>query len=140
MELDNVFRRGCICWYTGPQERNEESCILTGNRPVLVVSTDKSNETSSAVLVAPLTFASTKKLYPGQFEIFVNGDSSRVRCDQIRVVDKYSLADPHAWLDEECLEALDRALMTAFGLEIYMPEVKEPTVDYTTVAKLVKSY
>ena len=141
MERDYTYRRGCICWYTGPQERNEGSCVLTGTRPVLIISTDNNNETSGTVVVAPMTTAIEKKLYPGQFEIFANGQTSRVRCDQIRVVDKISLEAPKAFLNEECMDALDRALMLALGLESYIPEAEEEeTEDFTTVAKLVRNY
>lgn len=140
MERDLTYRRGCICWYTDPNGREEESYILRGKRPAVIVSSDTINEISSTIVIAPMTTATDKRLYPGQFDIHLRGVTSRVRCDQTRVVDKSSLSEPYATLNDECVDALDMAIMVALGLEAYMPETESEAEDCESVAKLVKNY
>lgn len=140
MERDMTFHRGDICWYTDPIFREENSFVLRGKRPAVIVSTDGANETSATVVIAPLTTKIDKRLYPGQFDIYLEGTQSRVRCDQIRVVDKTALEAPHSTLDDECMEALDIAMLNALGLESYIPEAEEKTEPLVSVAKLVRTF
>lgn len=139
MEKDLTFQRGCLCWYDDPLGREEGSYILRGRRPAVVVSADCMNEISQTIIIAPMTTAIDKRLYPGQFDIYLRGIQSRVRCDQLRIVDKHTLSEPYATLSDECMDALDLALMSCLGLEAYMPE-REAEEDYESVAKLVKAY
>lgn len=139
MERDLTFQRGCICWYNDPMSREEESYVLRGRRPVVVVSNDDINEISGTIVVAPMTTATDKKLYPGQFDICLKGIMSRIRCDQLRVVDKTALEEPYATLGDECVDALDEALLMALGMASYLPE-PEAEEEYESVAKLVKTY
>jgi mRNA-degrading endonuclease toxin of MazEF toxin-antitoxin module len=139
MEKDLIYQRGCICWYTDPMFREDDSYILRGKRPAVVVTSDTINEISATVVIVPMTTATDKRLYPGQFDIFLKGITSRVRCDQLRVVDKASLSEPYATLNDECMEAMDAALLATLGMEALIPE-GESEEEYETVAKLVKSY
>ena len=140
MERDMTFHRGDICWFTDPIFREENSFVLRGKRPAVIVSTDEANETSCTVIIAPLTTKIDKRLYPGQFDIWLDGTQSRIRCDQARVVDKHMLETPHATLDDECMDALDIALLNALGLETYIPEAEEQSESPVTVAKLVRTF
>lgn len=140
MERDYIYQRGCICWYDDPVYREEGSFVLHGKRPVVIVSDDSTNETSATVIVVPLTTSVDKRLYPGQFDIFLKGVTSRVRCDQIRVVDKSSLSEPYATMNDECMDALDKATMVSLGMKGYLPEEEAVEEEYESVARLVKSY
>lgn len=140
MERDMTFHRGDICWYTDPVYREENSFVLRGKRPAVIVSTDEANETSGTVVIAPLTTKIDKRLFPGQFDIWLDGTQSRVRCDQARVVDKHTLEEPHGTLDDECMDALDIALLNALGLETFIPAEEEKPESPVTVAKLVRTF
>lgn len=116
-ERDYTFRRGDVCYYNDPCECDESSNILHGKRPVVIVSTNRLNETSSLVTVVPMTTNTLKKIYPTQIEIIMNGTRSRIKCEQIRVVNKTDLRPPHASLNKAAMGALEDALMDALGIE-----------------------
>lgn len=116
-ERDYTFRRGDVCYYNDPCECDESSNILHGKRSVVIVSTNRLNETSSLVTVVPMTTNTLKKIYPTQIEIIMNGTRSRIKCEQIRVVNKTDLRPPHASLNKAAMGALEDALMDALGIE-----------------------
>ena len=117
-DRDYTFRRGDVCYYNDPCECDESSNIMHGKRPVVIVSANRLNETSSLVTVVPMTTNTLKKIYPTQIEIIMNGTRSRIKCDQIRVVNKTELEPPMATLNLAALGALDSALMYTLGVDI----------------------
>jgi len=117
-ERDFTFRRGDVCYYNDPCECDESSNIMHGKRPVVVVSSNRLNESSSLVTVVPMTTNVLKKIYPSQIEIIMNGTRSRIKCDQIRVVNKTDLEHPIASLNLAAQGALDSALLNALGIDI----------------------
>ena len=117
-ERDYIFRRGDVCYYNDPCECDENSNIMHGKRPVVVVSSNKLNETSSLLTVVPMTTNTLKKIYPSQIEIIMNGTRSRIKCDQIRVVNKTDMEPPMATLNLAAMGALDSALLNALGIDV----------------------
>lgn len=117
-EKDYTFRRGDVCYYNDPCACDESSNIMHGKRPVVIVSSNRLNESSSLVTVVPMTTNTLKKIYPSQIEIIMNGTRSRVKCDQIRVVNKTDLEPPMASLNLAAQGALDSALLSALGIDI----------------------
>ena len=117
-ERDYTFIRGDVCYYNDPCECDESSNIMHGKRPVVIVSANRLNESSSLVTVVPMTTNVLKKIYPSQIEIVMNGTRSRIKCDQIRVVNKTDLEMPMASLNLAAMGALDSALLNALGIDI----------------------
>lgn len=117
-ERDYTFRRGDVCYYNDPCACDESSNIMHGPRPVVIVSANRLNETSTLVTVVPMTTNVLKKIYPSQIEIIMNGTRSRIKCDQIRVVNKTDLQPPMATLNLAAMGALDSALLNALGIDI----------------------
>lgn len=117
-EKDYTFRRGDVCYYNDPCECDESSNIMHGKRPVVIVSSNRLNESSSLLTVVPMTTNTLKKIYPSQIEIIMNGTRSRIKCDQIRVVNKTDLEMPMASLNLAAQGALDSALLNALGIDI----------------------
>ena len=117
-EKDYTFRRGDVCYYNDPCECDENSNIMHGKRPVVVVSSNKLNEISSLLTVVPMTTNTLKKIYPSQIEIIMNGTRSRIKCDQIRVVNKSDMEPPMASLNLAAMGALDSALLNALGIDV----------------------
>jgi len=82
-------------------------------RPALVISNDRNNEFSSTVAVIPIT-SSMEKVYP--FEVFIlkteSGlkSDSKIKCNQIRTVDKLRLLKPAGALSAEKLAEVREAL------------------------------
>ena len=117
-ERDYTFRRGDVCYYNDPCECDESSNIMHGKRPVVIVSCNRLNESSSLVTVVPMTTNTLKKLYPSQIDITMNGTRSRIKCDQIRVVNKTDLDHPMASLNLAAMGALESAMLNALGIDI----------------------
>jgi mRNA interferase MazF len=93
---------------------------LAKTRPALIVQNDQGNRVSASTIVAPLTSAPVKRTYP--FEVQLPPDvtprPSRVRCDQLRVVDRQRLlGDPIAVLDSTTMDEVDAALRVSLGLK-----------------------
>lgn len=109
------FRRGDICWFNDADPR-PGTLVKHGARPAIIVSPDSANLASGTVVIVPLTSKTDKPLYNGQFDIMLDGQRSRVCCDQIRVVDKKSLNLPHGHISREVDVKLAGALMNACGV------------------------
>ena len=117
MNIDYTFRRGDICWMEGERPVPGQTYVLRGHRPCVVVSCSVANRFSSTLIVAPITHSIKDRMYPGQFDILLNGEVSRVRCDQLRVIDKHQLEPPHAMLSGHLMNQLDNALAEIVGLK-----------------------
>jgi mRNA interferase MazF len=83
-------------------------------RPALIISNDRNNQFAETVTVLPIT-SKTEKLYP--FEIFLPKEEtnlpkdSKVKCNQIRTVDKKRLANLVGNLSSERLKNVEQALL-----------------------------
>ena len=113
---DYTFRRGDICWFNDPVPVTTGTYISHGRHPAIIVSDDGNNLNGDTVIIAPMTSNVAKRMYPGQFDIDLGGHPSRVRCDQLRVVDKHTLEKPHARLAPEAFAKLDEALLSILGV------------------------
>jgi len=83
-------------------------------RPALVISNDRNNQFADTVTVLPIT-SKTEKIYP--FEILLSKEEthlpkdSKVKCNQIRTVDKKRLVNLVGALSSERLEEIKQALL-----------------------------
>ena len=114
--MDFTYRRGDICWFNDPIPVADNTFVSHGRHPAIVVSDDGNNLNGDTVIIAPMTSNVTKRIYPGQFDIDLAGHPSRVRCDQLRVVDKHTLEPPIARLAPEAYPKMDEALLSIMGI------------------------
>jgi mRNA interferase MazF len=83
-------------------------------RPALVISNNRNNEFSSTVTVIPIT-SSIEKIYP--FEVMILrtesglSSDSKIKCNQIRTVDKLRLLKPVGALPRDKIVEVEKALM-----------------------------
>ncbi|MEB3311625.1 MAG: type II toxin-antitoxin system PemK/MazF family toxin [Snowella sp.] len=100
-----------------PVEGSEQG----GTRPVIIVSRDVINASSSVVLTVPCTtYQSGKKVYPTQVlvrapEAGLRNDSIAM-ADQVRVLSKQRLLRLRGTLNFTTLEKVNRALLIALDL------------------------
>ena len=114
--LANYPKRGEI-WQVSlePVEGHEIGKI----RPALVISNDKNNEYSPTVTLIPIT-ASIEKIYP--FEVFISGEdsglplNSKIKCNQIRTVDKLRLLKLVGGISTEIIKKVEEALLIHIGI------------------------
>jgi mRNA interferase MazF len=83
-------------------------------RPALVISNNRNNEFSSTVTVIPIT-SSMERVYP--FEVLILKDESglksdsKIKCNQIRTVDKLRLLKAVGDLSPDRMEEVKNALL-----------------------------
>jgi mRNA interferase MazF len=83
-------------------------------RPALVISNNRNNEFSSTVTVIPIT-SSMERVYP--FEVLILKDESglksdsKIKCNQIRTVDKLRLLKAVWDLSPDRMEEVKNALL-----------------------------
>jgi len=114
--LANYPKRGEI-WQVSlePVEGHE----IEKTRPALVISNDKNNEYSPTVTLIPIT-ASIEKIYP--FEVFISGEdsglplNSKIKCNQIRTVDKLMLLKLVGGISTEIIKKVEEALLIHIGI------------------------
>ncbi len=88
-------------------------------RPALVVSNDRNNQFADTVTVLPIT-SKTEKVYP--FEVLLSKEEtslpkdSKVKCNQIRTVDKKRLVNFVGTLSSEKLKVIEKALRIHLGI------------------------
>lgn len=90
-------------------------------RPALVVSNDQNNQFSGTVTVLPITSQVTK-IYP--FEVFLAREisnlpkDSKIKCNQIRTVDKLRLIKFLGSLPPEKMKEVEQAILIHLGIGI----------------------
>ena len=114
--MDFTYRRGDICWFNDPIPVTPNTFVTHGRHPAVIVSDDNNNVNGDTVIIAPLTSNTSKRKYAGQFDLHFNDRTSRVRGDQLRVVDKSTLEPPVAHLSPEAMHMMDDALAAILGL------------------------
>jgi len=83
-------------------------------RPALVISNNKNNLFANTVTVLPIT-SKTERIYP--FEVFLPEEETRlpkdskVKCNQIRTIDKKRLINFLSTLSPERLKEVEKALL-----------------------------
>src|SRR4030066_1964179 len=113
---DNYPRRGQIWQVSLEPVAGHE---IEKTRPALVISNDKNNEYSSTVTVIPIT-TSIEKVYP--FEVFISGEdsglplNSKIKCNQIRTVDKLRLLKLVGGISTETIKKVEEALLIHIGI------------------------
>ena len=90
-------------------------------RPALVISNDANNQFSRTVTLLPITSQASKRVY--EFETTlpqgVGGlvAESRVKCNQIRTVDKRRIVSVWGTIPDSYLQAVEKALKIHLQLE-----------------------
>ena len=93
---------------------------ISKTRPVVLVSNDTNNEFSGTITVLPITSRNLGKVY--QLELFLakgTGNlpkSSKVKADQIRILDKNRIVKFIGELSKEEMENIDKAVLIHLDL------------------------
>jgi len=88
-------------------------------RPAVIISNDQNNEFADTVTVLPIT-SKTTKIYP--FEVFLSKEESglpkdsKIKCNQIRTIDKTRLNKYLATVTAEKLKDTEGALLLHLGI------------------------
>lgn len=89
-------------------------------RPALVISNDINNQYAPTVTVLPITSVRSRKLYPFQADLpkGIGGltEDSRVKCEQIRTIDKSRIVAVWGQVPNGYLETVMAALKVHLSL------------------------
>jgi mRNA interferase MazF len=89
-------------------------------RPAVVISNDRANEYSNTISVLPIT-SKVHDLYP--FEVFLSKEEyklstdSKIKCNQIRTVDKSRLLRFICQLSPSIMKEVEQALLIHLGIK-----------------------
>jgi competence ComEA-like helix-hairpin-helix protein len=119
--VNGEFLRGEVYWWRKDDTVGSEICA---RRPGVIVSSDAGNEKAGTVNIAYLT--SQMKYGAINVEVACGERRSWVRCNQIETVDKQRALTFINSLDDEEMAAVDRAIMTALGLQECTEEEENP--------------
>lgn len=117
---DGMILRGEVYWVSVDDSVGAE--IQTG-RPAVIISGNRSNETSPVVLVAFIT--SQGHPHPHNVSVKVNGEHRRVLCDHIRTISKERLTRHIGMLANHEMIRITGALATAMCIPIRGPETTQ---------------
>jgi mRNA interferase MazF len=106
------MKRGEVWWVSFDPSLGGE---ISKTRPAVIVSNDASNNALNRVQVIPFT-SNTSKVYPCEALVTVKGKESKACADQIATVSKKRLKEFIAILDNDDLEAVERAIHIQLGL------------------------
>lgn len=116
----NDKRRGDVYWLLGTPHREPNTCLLRGDRPAIIVSSDRVNQTSPLVTVIPLTTSQIKLErgdgYCDNVLVTGLGTAGMALTRQIRTVDAGDLLRYLGHLPDREMNRIDAALHRALGL------------------------
>ena len=91
-----------------------------GRRPVLIIQNDIGNRFSPTTIVAPLTTAFSRKVYPTEVRVKAGTGglprASSVLLNQIKTIDKERLEERIGQFDERVMRQVDEAIKISLGL------------------------
>ena len=88
-------------------------------RPALIISNDRNNEFSNTITILPIT-SRTKEIYPFEVQLLKEEGNlpfdSKIKCNQIRTVDKSRLLRSSCKVANEKLLEIEKALLIHLGI------------------------
>lgn len=151
------LRRGMVFWYDPNPEIDKNNVpaktingfaikdyTMYGDRPYVVVSSDKVCRLGRVVQVCPIsTKDKDKESYPYDvvYNSFSGTGQSAIRCEQIRTVNSEELFRYECMLDDDIMEQVTEKLRDLLGVDYIESEVEVPVVAMTSeeVEELVDS-
>lgn len=116
----NDKRRGDIWWAQDTAHKREDTCLIRGDRPVVIVSSDEVNCNTRIITVVPLT-SSPAQLARGdgiydQVLLTGYGAPSMALTRQVHAVDTDGLTEYRGHLTDADMLRLDAVLRRALGV------------------------
>ena len=116
----NDKRRGDIWWAQDTAHKREDTCLIRGDRPVIVVSSDSANQTGNTVTVVPMTSSPARLArgdgYCDNVLLLGYGEPSMALPRQVHGADRADLQQYLGHLTGADMRRLDAALRSALGL------------------------
>lgn len=106
------MKRGEVWWVRfGPSVGGE----IQKTRPAVIISNDSSNRALNRVQVVPIT-SNTRRVYPSEARIDLNGEERKAVADQIVTVSKQRLTTSLGSLSDDDMTLVEQAIKVQLGL------------------------
>lgn len=116
----NDKRRGDIWHMQDSTHKREDTCLIRGDRPVVIVSSDEVNRNTRILTVVPLTSSPAQLARGdgtyGQVLLTGYGAPSMAMTRQVHAVDTDDLTEYRGHLTDADMLRLDTALRRALGI------------------------
>lgn len=112
------YMRGMVYW-ARLQNMDKNNSVTMGTRPVIIVSNNTCNRSSSNITVVPCTTNVDKKPnQPTHTIIYLNKDTpSLVLCEDIMTIPKTTLSTFMGILDDVIMEKINDCLLIQLGMQ-----------------------
>jgi mRNA interferase MazF len=107
------MRRGDVWWAALEPTVGGE---IGKTRPAVIISNDRSNAQNNRVQIVPVT-SQTRRVYPSEALVTVDGGLSKAVADQIRTVDKSRLLAFMGRISDAEMRAVEDAVRLQLGLD-----------------------
>lgn len=111
-ENRKVLKRGDVVWVELDPAIGSE---IKKTRPAIIISNDAQNKAGKRLIIAPLT-SNTKKVYPFETMVRIEGKLAKAMFDQIRTVDISRLGNKLGSLSIEEIKEVDKTLKLVLSL------------------------
>jgi len=105
--------RGSVFWVKLDPVQGSE---MATTRPCIILSANEVNRRRRTVVIVPLTSTKEQPSFPLLVEVPSAGEGSKVRTEQLRVVDKSRLRDLMGRVSDEDLSAISRGVARVLAL------------------------
>ena len=109
-----TYRRGTVWWAN--LNNYFQSSVKSGNRPVVIVSSDYGIRTSNIVTVCPLTTKLKGLSVNIPVDPLINNKPQQVLTNQLITVPKSALTSFSGYLSKDDMAKVDRGILTSLGL------------------------
>ena len=107
------MRRGDVWWAALEPTIGGE---IGKTRPAIIISNDRSNAQNNRVQIVPVT-SNTRRVYPSEALVTMDGSLSKAVADQIRTVDKSRLWGFIGRIGDAEMRAVEGAVRLQLGLD-----------------------
>lgn len=118
------YRRGQMWWYHPGDEPNLPRHAQRGTRPVIIITDDHINDTSTCLLVVSCTSQVTRNFPTHHIFLAPNGKINVARCEQIHRVDISQLDGFVGNIEPYVMEFIDTCCKRALGFVSAYPDGK----------------
>ncbi len=106
------IRRGDVWWVSfGPSVGGE----IKKTRPAVILSNNIANDALNRVVVVPIS-SQTRRVYPAEALVTLNGESRKAMADQIMTASKQRLRSPLGTLSHGDMRAVEEALLSHLAI------------------------
>lgn len=136
--MNNVIKRGDVFYVKSEPLSSSQGSEIWSDRPAVIVSNNKNNEHSPAVMIVYLTTAQKHAQLPTHVQVNSCGKIATALCEQVHTIDKSRLSSYMCTLHFAEMKEISSAI--ALGLGITKNDQKKIVGIFSKWEKTVEKY